>query len=121
MYQREVGEVETEGDDVVQITESSGNVFVDLGLPNPEEDLLKAQLLGQIQRFMREKELTQAELAALIGLDQPKISRLLRGRLADFSVERLLTVLNRLGHRVEVRISPEEVAPEAAQTLVLVS
>ena len=110
-----------EQDDAVPITESSGNVFADLGLPNPEEDLLKAQLLGQIQRFMRQKKLTQAELAVLVGLDQPKVSRLLRGRLADFSVERLLTVLNRLGHRVEVHISSEEVVPEAAQTLVLVS
>lgn len=110
-----------EQEDSRQVTLGSGNVFADLGLPDPEEDLLKAQLLGQIQRFMREKGLTQTELATQVGLDQPKISKLLHGRLAEFSVERLLTVLNRLGHRVEVHISPEEVEPDSARTLVLVS
>ena len=103
------------------VEESSGNVFADLGLPDPEERLLKAQLAAQIQMFISQKGLTQAQIAEQIGIDQPKISKLLHGRLADFSVDRLLMILKRLGHNVEVRISAEEQAPEDAQVWVLVA
>jgi predicted XRE-type DNA-binding protein len=102
-------------------TRSSGNVFDDLGLPDADERMLKAQLAVQIRRFIEEKGWTQTEAAEAVGLDQPKVSYLLRGRLAGFSVDRLLSILNRLGHSVEVRISAEEYAPEEAQTLVTVS
>jgi predicted XRE-type DNA-binding protein len=102
-------------------TRGSGNVFADLGLPDADERMLKAQLAIQIRRFIEEKGWTQAEAAEAVGLDQPKVSHLLRGRLAGFSVDRLLSLLNRLGHSVEVRISAEEYDPEEAQTLVTVS
>ena len=105
----------------VEATLSSGNVFADLGLPNPEERLLKAQLLVQIKRFVAQKGWTQSQAAEAIGLDQPKVSKLLRGRLTEFSVERLLTILNRLGHNVEVRISAEEYVPDEARLLVTVA
>lgn len=103
----------------VEITPGSGNIFADLGLPTPEEDLLKAQLAAQIQMFMNRQGLTQTQLAERVDLDQPKVSKLLRGRLSDFSVERLLRILNRLGHDVEVRISAVEHMGEA-QTRVRV-
>lgn len=102
-------------------TQSSGNVFADIELPDAEDRLLKAQLAIQIRRFIEQKEWTQSEAAEAIGLDQPKVSNLLRGRLAGFSVDRLLIILNRLGHNVEVRISEKEYDPEDAQTLVTVS
>jgi predicted XRE-type DNA-binding protein len=102
-------------------TRSSGNVFADLGLPDADERMLKAQLAVQIRRFIEEKGWTQTEAAEAVGLDQPKVSYLLRGRLAGFSVDRLLSILNRLGHSVEVRISAEEYAPDEAQTLVTVN
>lgn len=102
-------------------TQSSGNVFADLELPNAEERLLKAQLAVQIRRFIEQKGWTQSEAAEVIGLDQPKVSNLLRGRLSGFSVDRLLNVLNRLGHNVEVRISAKEYDPDKAQTLVTIS
>jgi predicted XRE-type DNA-binding protein len=102
-------------------TQGSGNVFADLGLPDADERMLKAQLAVQIRRFIEEKGWTQVEAAEAVGLDQPKVSHLLRGRLAGFSVDRLLGILNRLGHSVEVRISAEEYDPEEAQTLVTVS
>ena len=107
-------------ENAVEIMKSSGNVFADLGLPDPEEDLLKAQLLGQIQRFMRQKDLTRQNWRALSGWTSLRSRSCSRGRLGDFFVERLLTILNRLGHRVDVRISLDEVVPEAAQTRVLV-
>jgi len=101
-------------------TQSSGNVFADLELPDADERMLKAQLLVQICRFIKEKGWTQMEAAEAIGLDQPKVSHLLRGRLSGFSVDRLLSILNRLGHSVEVRISAEEYEREKAQMLVTV-
>src|SRR5215210_4458822 len=104
-----------------EYTRSSGNVFADLGLPDADERMLKAQLVIQIRRFIEEKGWTQTEAAKAVGLDQPKVSHLLRGRLAGFSVDRLLSILNRLGHSVEVRISAEEDDPDEAQTLVTVS
>jgi predicted XRE-type DNA-binding protein len=105
----------------VNYTRGSGNVFSDLGLPDADERLLKAQLAVQIRRFIEQKDWTQAEAAEAVGLDQPKVSNLLRGRLAGFSVDRLLNILNRLGHNVEVRISAKEYDPDEAQTLVTVS
>src|SRR5437763_16877923 len=102
-------------------TRSSGNVFADLELPDAEERLLKAQLAVQIRRFIEQKDWTQSETAEIIGLDQPKVSNLLRGRLAGFSVDRLLSILNRRGHNVEVRMSGKEYDPDEAQTLVTVN
>src|SRR3954469_25861785 len=102
-------------------TRSSGNVFADLELPDADERMLKAQLAVQIRRFIEEKGWTQTEAAEAVGLDQPKVSHLLRGRLAGFSVDRLLSILNRLGHSVEVRISASESNPEDAQTLVTIN
>jgi predicted XRE-type DNA-binding protein len=105
----------------VEHTRGGGNVFADLGLPDADERMLKAQLAVQIRRFIKEKGWTQVEAAEAVGLDQPKVSHLLRGRLAGFSVDRLLNILNRLGHSVEVRISADEFDPDEAQTLVTVS
>jgi predicted XRE-type DNA-binding protein len=98
----------------------SGNVFADLGLENPEQLLLKAELATQITQLIEKKGWTQAETAERTGLDQPKVSRLLRGHLSGFSADRLFAILNRLGHNVEVRISPKERPPEKSRTRVLI-
>jgi predicted XRE-type DNA-binding protein len=97
---------------------SSGNVFADLGRPDAEELLLKAELTWRITKLIEKNGWTQAQAAEHMNLDQPKVSRLLRGHLSGFSVERLLTILNRLGHSVEVRISAKERAPEKSHTRV---
>jgi predicted XRE-type DNA-binding protein len=80
---------------------------------------LKAQLAIKIADLIARKGWTQARAAEVIGLDQPKVSHLLRGRLSGFSAERLFAVLNRLGHSVEVRISVEESAPGKTRTRVI--
>ena len=98
----------------------SGNVFADLGLENPEQLLLKAELATQITQLIEKKGWTQAETAERTGLDQPKVSRLLRGQLSGFSADRLFAILNRLGHSVEVRISPKERPPEKSHTRVMI-
>jgi predicted XRE-type DNA-binding protein len=88
-------------------TESSGNVFADLGFANAEEMLAKAELAIRITDILGQRCLTQARAAALLGVDQPKVSALLRGRLAGFSIERLLRFLLRLGADVSITIKPQ--------------
>jgi predicted XRE-type DNA-binding protein len=97
----------------VSIEESSGNVFADLGLENPEELLAKAQLVQRISDIISERKLTQARAAKLLGIDQPKVSALLRGKLAGFSTDRLFRFLNALGRDVEIVIRPARQEGEA--------
>lgn len=98
----------------------SDNVFGDLGFKDAEEHLLKATLVTKIAQLIEKKGLTQAQTAERTALDQPKVSRLLRGQLSGFSADRLFAILNRLGHSVEVRISPKERAPEKSHTRVMI-
>ena len=100
---------------------SSGNVFADLAFEDSEERLLKAKLASKIAQLIEEKGWTQAQTATRTALDQPKVSRLLRGQLSGFSADRLFAVLNRLGHSVEVRISAKERAPEKSHTRVMIA
>ena len=104
-----------------KIEMSSGNVFADLGFEDSEERLLKANLASKIAQLIEQKGWTQAQTATRTALDQPKVSRLLRGQLSGFSADRLFAVLNRLGHSVEVRISAKERAPEKSHTRVMIS
>jgi predicted XRE-type DNA-binding protein len=85
---------------------SSGNVFADLGLPNADELLLKAQIVTEISRLMKLKKLTQANAAKLTGIAQPDLSNLLRGKFRGFSIERLLLMLTAFGRDVEVVVRP---------------
>ncbi len=86
---------------------SSGNVFADLGLPNAEDRLAKAELARKINEIIGKRRLTQVEAAELLGIDQPKISALARGRLEGFSLERLMRFLNVLGRDVEIVVKPK--------------
>ena len=83
-------------------TRSSGNVFADLGLAAPEERLAKARLAALLARVITARKLTQRAAADLMGIDQPKVSHLLHGRLAGFSTDRLLSWLTALGRDVEI-------------------
>ena len=87
-------------------SESSGNVFADLGLPDAGTRLAKAELARSISTVIAERRLTQREAARLLQIDQPKISAITRGRLGDFSLDRLLTLVNRLGMDVDITVSP---------------
>jgi predicted XRE-type DNA-binding protein len=92
----------------LEYTLGSGNVFADLHHPDAEEALLKAQLAREIGAAIREKQLTQAAAGALLGLDQPKVSALVRGRLTGFSVERLLRCLTALERDVTITVGPKK-------------
>ena len=104
----------------VKVEPSSGNVFADLGFRDAEERLLKAKLATKSAELIEQKGWAQSQTAERTGLDQPKVSHLLRGRLSAFSADRLFAVLNRLGHSVEVRISAKELAPEKTHTRVMI-
>ena len=90
--------------DEMRIERSSGNVFTDLGRPDPEAQLLKAELVTRIDGIIRQRGLKQVEAANMLGLSQPDVSRLLRGDFREYSVERLLRLLIALGRDVEIVI-----------------
>jgi predicted XRE-type DNA-binding protein len=88
------------------VTESSGNVFADLGLPNAEQELIKAHLTLEIYKILKARALTQARAGALLGIPQPQVSNLLRNRGGTFSVGRLIELLTVLGQDVEITVRP---------------
>jgi len=88
------------------IDRGSGNVFADLAIPNPDLALAKAELVQRIRELLAERKLTQAKVADLLGLDQPKVSALVRGRVEGYSIDRLIRFLNTLGQRVEITVRP---------------
>ena len=90
----------------IELTPSSGNVFVDLEINNPEEALAKAKLAFEINKLIKSQGLTQTKAAGKLGIDQPKISALSRGRLDGFSIERLFRFLILLGQDVEIILRP---------------
>ena len=98
-------------DEQIEFVESSGNVFADLGLPNPEERLAKAELAREIRKIIADRELTQAQAGAIIGIAQPNVSDLLRGKLARFSIEKMMEYLTALGRDVKIVVT-ETAAPE---------
>jgi len=91
-------------DDDIGIERGSSNVFADLGRPDADAHLLKAELVSRIDQIIRERRLTQARVAEMLGISQPDVSRLLRGNFRDYSVERLLRLLTGLGRDVEIVI-----------------
>jgi predicted XRE-type DNA-binding protein len=91
---------------VAHVTEGSGNVFADLGLPNPEQELLKAQLALQIYTILKGSSMTQVELAKILGVQQPQVSLLMRNRAGNFSVGRLMEFLTALRQDVEITVRP---------------
>jgi predicted XRE-type DNA-binding protein len=91
---------------VARVTEGRGNVFADLGLPNPEQELLKAQLTLQIYAILKDSGMTQVQIAKVLGVRQPQVSLLMRNRAGNFSVGRLVEFLTALRQDVEITIRP---------------
>ena len=89
-----------------KIAQSSGNIFADLGLENAQEHYAKAHLVILISKMIAAQNLTQGQAASKIGLRQPDVSKLLRGRFEGFSLERLLNFVRALGSDVEIKIKP---------------
>ncbi|MDZ4821641.1 MAG: helix-turn-helix transcriptional regulator [Planctomycetota bacterium] len=91
---------------IARVQKSSGNVFADLALHDPDDMLAKAQLSHLICQVIAARKLTQTKAAEAMGLDQPKISALMRGKLKGFSADRLFRCLNDLGQEVEIMVRP---------------
>ncbi|MDQ6907348.1 MAG: helix-turn-helix domain-containing protein [Chloroflexota bacterium] len=96
----------------------SGNVFADLGLPNADELLAKAKIVGQISDLIEARRLTQTDAAETLGIDQPSLSRLLRGRTSGFSMDRLIRMLNAFDCDVTITVSPKPATRDHAHVIV---
>ena len=88
----------------MEVYPSSGNVFEDLGLPESEQLLVKAEITLRIIQAIKRRKLTQIQAAKLLGIDQPTVSDLVCGKLRGFSSDRLFRFLNALGQDVEIVI-----------------
>ena len=95
----------------MDIQVSSGNIFADLGMPNSDEMLMKAELVRQITELVSQRKLNQVQAAEILGIDQPKVSALMRGKLTGFSTERLFRFLNALGCDVQIVVKPKLKSP----------
>jgi len=103
---------------VVEADESCGNVFADLGLPNPEERLAKGLLILHIQRIMKRDHLTQTQAAGRMGITQPALSSLLRGDVRGFSLDRLFRCLRAMDQDVQILVGPKE-GEDASLSVIL--
>lgn len=90
----------------MKVEVGSGNIFADLGLPDAEDMLLKSQIVVVLNRLIKESKLTQTAAAKLIGIGQPDLSNLLRGRIRGYSAERLMRMLTAFGQDVEITVHP---------------
>jgi len=103
----------------IKLRSSSGNIFADLGLANSSELLIKAELVRQISELITVAKLTLIEAAKCLGIDRPKITDLLRGKLSEFSIARLFRFLNALGSDVEIRAIAKPESDSDAKTRVI--
>lgn len=92
----------------IVIERGSGNVFKDLGLPEPEAALTRADLSILIVQSIRRRGLTLVRAASLLGVRQSTVSNIMRGQLAGYSTDRLFRFLNALGHDVKIVVSERQ-------------
>ena len=90
----------------IEVDEGTGNVFADLGLPDSEERLLKANIAAELFRLIKDRGLTQVKAAKLVGVSQPDLSHLLRGDFDDYSAERLMKMLTVFEQDIEIVMKP---------------
>lgn len=103
----------------IKVTPSSGNVFADLGIADAEETLAKAEVASRICDIIAERKLSQTMAASILGVDQPKVSALMRGRLEGFSSDRLFRFLNALDQDVEIIIKQKSQESEHGHVRII--
>ncbi|AIC11726.1 helix-turn-helix domain-containing protein [Xylella fastidiosa] len=91
---------------MIEIEEGSGNVYADLGIPDADEMLVKAQLATKIGEIIKGRGWTQQEAADVLGMTQPKLSKMLRGQFRGISEAKMLECLARLGRQVQIVVGP---------------
>ena len=105
---------------VIEVSESSGNVFADLGFPSPDRERLKAKLMLEIYRAIKDRQLTQVAAGEILGIAQPHVSALMNGRSGNYAVGRLFEFLNALGCDVEIAVRPKSPYAVDGRTSVVV-
>jgi predicted XRE-type DNA-binding protein len=89
----------------IQVTESCGNIFEDIGLANPQDMLIKAQIVTKIEQEIRRRALTQTQAAKIIDIPQSRLSKILRGQFINVSESKLLHCLNKLGFDIQIKVA----------------
>jgi predicted XRE-type DNA-binding protein len=105
----------------IEVHSSSGNIFADLGLPNPDELLIKAELVHQISEIISTRQLTESEASELLEIDRTTLTKLLRGKLSEFSIELLFRFLNILGSNIEIHVIANARSDIQAQTRIVMA
>lgn len=100
-------------------TVSSGNPFADLGMSDADTRLAKAKPALRITAAMSERSLSESALAQLLEIDQLEVAAIVRGRLRAFSLERLMSLVNRLDMDIEIRVMPNPEPERRARMMVL--
>jgi len=96
----------------MKIPETSRNVYEQLGFLDAKEMLIKAQLVSQIAEILRERGWSQQQAAKVLGLTQPKLSKMLRGQFRGISEMKMMDCLLRLGRAVKIVVGPETEAAD---------
>ena len=105
--------------DIKVYEDGSENVFADIGVRDPEDSLVRAKLAKQIVEIIEKKGLRQSEIADILGVDQSKVSKLVRGRISGFTSDRLLRFLNRLGCDVKIEIRRTRIVKKRGRVSVV--
>ena len=93
---------------MIEIEESNGNVYKDLGILNADEMLVKAQLVAKISEIIKDRRWTQQEAAKILGMTQPKLSMMLRGHFRGISEVKMLECLALLGRNIKIIVGPDQ-------------
>ncbi|PRX18469.1 Xre family transcriptional regulator [Paraburkholderia sp. BL18I3N2] len=104
---------------MVGIEESSGNVYADLGVPDADEMLVKAQLATKIEEIIKARKWTQIWAAEVLGMTQPKLSNMLRGQFRGISEAKMLECLAKLGRNVRIVVGPARRSTKAGRVEVV--
>jgi len=90
----------------IKVEMGSGNIFADIGLPDADTHLLKAQIVSEIYRLASARKFTQAQAGKRMGISQPEVSRLFKGHFREYSIERLMGFLTAFDRDVEIVARP---------------
>lgn len=89
-----------------KVVRGSGNIFANIGDPEPERTLARAQIMSRIADIIEQRGLTQAQAAKILGIPQPRVSNLMSEKLSMFSLDHLFQLLNALDRDIEIVIKP---------------
>ncbi len=106
---------------MIEIEESSGNVYADLGHSDAAEMQVKAQLASKIDDIIKHRQLTQQQAAEILSLPQPKVSGLIRGQFRGISEAKMIECLNRLGCDVQIVVHKAPRSHETGRTRVVLA